>query len=201
MGSKVSQPVRIVALVGLLGALALGAGFALLGKSAGSSAPPKLIKPLHGDHGAAAAAKPVVAAAHKAKTTVAVKAHAKAKPVAPKPEHPAVAVVQLPDNGLPAVVNQALLTHAVVVVSLYDPQALVDSASLGEAEAGAKLANAGFVPLNVLTEAQAQPLAKKLGVLPDPALLVFRRPGDLVFRMNGFADRATVAQAAVNARP
>ena len=41
----------------------------------------------------------------------------------------------------------------------------------------------------------------KLGVLPDPALLVFRRPGDLVFRVNGFADRATVAQAAVNARP
>jgi hypothetical protein len=200
MGSKVSQPVRIVALVGLLGALALGAGFALLGKSAGSSAPPKVIKPLHGHHGATAAAKPVVAAP-KAKTAAAVKAYPKAKHAALKPKHPAVAVVQLPDNGLPAVVNQALLTHAVVVVSLYDPQALVDSASLGEAEAGAKLANAGFVPLNVLTESQAQPLAKKLGVLPDPALLVFRRPGDLVFRMNGFADRATVAQAAVNARP
>src|SRR6266566_3249270 len=170
MGSKVSQPVRIVALVGLLGALGLGAGFALLGKSTGSSAPPKVIKPLHGHHTAATAAKPVVAAP-------------KAKP-ALKPKHPAVAVQQLPDNELPAVVNQALLTHAVVVVSLYDPQALVDSASLGEAEAGAKLANAGFVPLNVLTESQAQPLAKKLGVLPDPALLIFRRPGDLVFRVN-----------------
>ena len=86
-------------------------------------------------------------------------------------------------------------------MSLYDPQAIVDAASLGEAQAGAKLANVGFVPLNVLTEAQAQPLAKKLGILPDPALLVFRRPGDLVFRVNGFADRATVAQAAANALP
>ena len=198
MGSKVSQPVRIVALVGLLGALGLGAGFALLGKSTGSSAPPKVIKPLHGHHTAATAAKPVVAAP-KVKPGAA-KTHPKAKP-ALKPKHPAVAVQQLPDNELPAVVNQALLTHAVVVVSLYDPLALVDSASLGEAEAGAKLANAGFVPLNVLTESQAQPLAKKLGVLPDPALLIFRRPGDLVFRVNGFADRATVAQAAVNARP
>ena len=86
-------------------------------------------------------------------------------------------------------------------MSLYDPQAIVDAASLGEAQAGAKLANVGFVALNVLAEAQAQPLAKKLGVLPDPALLVFRRPGDVVFRVNGFADRATVAQAAANALP
>jgi hypothetical protein len=198
MGSKVSQPVRILALVGVLGALALGAGFAMLGKSSGSSAAPKVIKPLHGHHEVAAAATKPVVARHKAHAKPGA-AH-KAATLAPKPK-PAVAVQQLPDNGLPAVVNQALLTHAVVVVSLYDPQALVDSASVGEAQAGARLANAGFVPLNVLSEAQARPLAKKLGVLPDPALLVFRRPGDLVFRVNGFADRATVAQAAVNARP
>ena len=132
-------------------------------------------------------------------TTVDVAAVAHKAKVAAKPKP--LAVAQLPDNGLPAVVNQALLSHEVVVVSLYDPQAIVDAASLGEAQAGAKLANVGFVPLNVLTEAQAQPLAKKLGILPDPALLVFRRPGDLVFRVNGFADRATVAQAAANALP
>jgi hypothetical protein len=207
MGSKVSQPVRILALVGVLGTLALGAGFAMLGKSSGSSTPPKVIQALHGHLKGDATAKPDAHA--RVATQVAkpgLKAHAKttahkaaATPVA-KAKRAAVAV-QLPDNGLPAVVNQALLTHAVVVVSLYDPQALVDAASLGEAQAGAKLANAGFVPLNVLTEAEAQPLAKKLGVLPDPALLVFRRPGDLVFRVNGFADRATVAQAAANARP
>ena len=197
MGSKVSQPVRILALVGLLGALALGAGFALLGKSSGSGAAPKAIKPLHGHVKTAVPAKPAAPVAHakpKAVAAVAYKAKVAAKP---KP----LAVAQLPDNGLPAVVNQALLSHEVVVVSLYDPQAIVDAASLGEAQAGAKLANVGFVPLNVLTEAQAQPLAKKLGILPDPALLVFRRPGDLVFRVNGFADRATVAQAAANALP
>ena len=110
-------------------------------------------------------------------------------------------MAKLPTNGLPAVINHALLTHMVVVVSLYDPEATVDSASVGEAQAGAKLANVGFVPLNVLSQAQAGPLTKKLGVLPDPALLVFRRPGDLVFRINGFADRNTVAQAAVNSKP
>jgi hypothetical protein len=218
MGSKVSQPVRILALVGVLGALALGAGFALLGKGAGSQAEPKVIKPLHPHHAVtvaakpAVASKPAVAAQPKTKVQATAKAHAKPKvPVtakahagaaAPsKPKARAARTVKLPANGLPDAVNRALLHHDVVVVSLYDPQAVVDAASLGEAQAGAKLANVGFVPLNVLSQKQAEPLAKKLGVLPDPALLVFRRPGDLVFRVNGFADRDTVAQAAANARP
>jgi len=52
----------------------------------------------------------------------------------------------------------------------------------------------------VLSQQQALALTKKLGVLPDPALLVYRRPGDLVTRINGFADRETVAQAAKNAK-
>jgi hypothetical protein len=200
MGSKVSQPVRILALVGLLGALALGAGFALLGKSSGSEAPPKVIKPLHPHHKAAATAAPVKPKAHKATATTSAKAKPKVA-ATPKPAAKQVPVVKLPDNGLPAVVNQALAAHEVVVVSLYDPDADVDAASLGEAQAGAKLADVGFVPLNVLSQAQAAPLAKKLGVLSDPALLVFRRPGDLVFHVDGFADRATVAQAATNAKP
>jgi hypothetical protein len=42
---------------------------------------------------------------------------------------------------------------------------------------------------------------KQLGVLPDPSVLVYRRPGDLVARFDGFADRDTVAQAATNASP
>ena len=33
----------------------------------------------------------------------------------------------------------------------------------------------------------------------DPAVLVLRPPGTLVFRIDGFADRDTVAQAATNA--
>ena len=41
----------------------------------------------------------------------------------------------------------------------------------------------------------------QLGVLPDPAVLVYRRPGKLVARFDGFADRDTVAQAVINAVP
>ena len=86
-----------------------------------------------------------------------------------------------------------------MVVSLFDPQARVDQISLAEASAGAKAAHAGFVPLDVLHQGQAGPLVRQLGVLPDPAVLVYRRPGDLVARFDGFADRDTVAQAVANA--
>ena len=37
------------------------------------------------------------------------------------------------------------------------------------------------------------------GLLPDPGVLVYRAPGDIVVRLDGFADRDTVAQAATNA--
>ena len=42
-------------------------------------------------------------------------------------------------------------------------------------------------------------LNSKYGVLQDPAVLVLRPPGSLVVRIDGFADRETVAQAALNA--
>ena len=101
--------------------------------------------------------------------------------------------------GLAPEVATALRTHDVVVVSLFDPQARVDRISLAEASAGAKAAHAGFVPLDVLRQRLAGPLLRQLGVLPDPAVLVYRRPGDIVARFDGFADRDTVAQAAANA--
>jgi hypothetical protein len=36
-------------------------------------------------------------------------------------------------------------------------------------------------------------------LLPDPGLLVYVRPGTLVVKIGGFADKETVAQAAQNA--
>src|SRR5207247_722980 len=66
------------------------------------------------------------------------------------------------------------------------------------AEAGAALAHAAFVPVDVST-AQIDPLNRRFGVIQDPAVLVLRAPGDLIVRIDGFADRDTVAQAAANA--
>ena len=150
------------------------------------------IKPLYG--GKKVAAHP----ATRPKPVVKAQAVAAPKPKTKPAPQPAPLVTV---KGLPAVVVRALERHPVVVVALYDPQARVDGISLGEANAGALAAGAGFVPLDVLDSAQAGPLMKQLGVLPDPAVLVYRRPGDLVARFDGFADRDTVAQAATNAMP
>ena len=71
--------------------------------------------------------------------------------------------------------------------------------AMREARAGAAAAGVGFVALNVLNESQSRPLTRQLGVLEDPAVLVYRRPSELVVRFSGFADKQTILQAARNA--
>ena len=50
-----------------------------------------------------------------------------------------------------------------------------------------------------VTKGAIDGLNRRYGVLQDPAVLVLRPPGDLIVRIDGFADRDTVAQAAANA--
>ena len=73
-----------------------------------------------------------------------------------------------------------------------------DGAALDEARAGALLAGSAFVRVNVTTKA-VDSLNAKFGAVQDPAVIVLRPPGSLVVRIDGFADRDTVAQAALNA--
>jgi hypothetical protein len=186
MTLTISPQMRIV--VALAGLAALGlAAFTLMGRPSGASeATVAPIKPLH----------PVRKVVH-AQPKVAKVAPAQPKVTPRKPALKPKPVELLP--GLTPEIAAALRSHDVVVVSLFDPQARVDGISLAEASAGAKAAHAGFVPLDVLRQGQAGQLVRQLGVLPDPAVLVYRRPGDLVARFDGFADRDTVAQAAANA--
>jgi hypothetical protein len=100
---------------------------------------------------------------------------------------------------LPPAVARALLDHKVVVVSLYSPRGTVDGEALAEARAGAEAAGAGFVRINVLRQREIAALNAKLDVTYDPTVLVFRRPYQLFVRLNGFADKETVAQAATDA--
>jgi hypothetical protein len=114
------------------------------------------------------------------------KAAPKAKPAAPAPS-----------DQLPPAIRRALANQNVVVVALYDPKAKLDGVALREAKAGAQLAGSSFVPVDVRKNG-IDALNAKYGVSQDPALLVLRPPGDLVVRIDGFADRDTVAQAAVD---
>jgi hypothetical protein len=204
MTLTVSPQVRLVALIGALAAAGLAVFMFTMGRPASSvdagSAP--AIKPLYNGRKVPVHPKTTKPVTHKPAPTVKPVPAKPAKPH-PAPAKPAAAPKApiVSANGLPLVIVTALEHHSVVVVALYDPQSRVDGISLGEAFAGAAAAHAGFVPLNVLDPSQAGPLMRLLGVLPDPAVLVYRRPGDLVVRFDGFADRDTVAQAVTNVTP
>jgi hypothetical protein len=188
--------------------LPAGSSEANLPTAASLAKHPKLPKPA----AAKPAAKPAAAKA-KAKAKVAA-AKPKPKPKAPVKAKPAVVVpaqapvrapVEEPKgdpvdaNGLPLVLSRALAQHPVTVVALYDPSADIDGMALAEARAGAAEVKAGFLAINVFNEPQVRPLARLLGVLNSPSVLVYKRPNTLFLRIDGFSDRQTVAQAAANA--
>jgi hypothetical protein len=100
--------------------------------------------------------------------------------------------------GLPAAVAAQLGAGRVVVVSLYAPKASIDATAMREAAAGAGIAGAAFVAIDV-NSSDVDELNRRYGAIQDPAVLVLRPPGNLIVRIDGFADRDTVAQAATNA--
>jgi hypothetical protein len=180
-----SPPVRIAALLGVLATILIGGGMTMLGRGEAAEAVPHAINP----HPFGTKKKPAAAAPAK---TPAV------PPVRKAPERPSAVVVAL-KAGLPLPIAKALGQHPVVVVSLYNPYSQVDGISFAEARAGAQLADVGFVPLNVLSQAQIGKLTEQLGLLPNPGLLIYVRPSTLAAKLSGFADKETVAQAAHNA--
>jgi hypothetical protein len=200
---KISLPVRIFAiaivLVGLAGVLALR----MMGPSV-SDAEAAIPAVPH------VAPKPVKAAKPKPVKTVKTAKPAKpakpdkvAKPVLTPVPTPAINAPKpvVPPTGFPLAVDAALREHAVVVVSLVVPGSRVDGLAAAEARAGAKLAGAGYLALNVLNDKVARALLTKLDGLNDPTLLVIKRSGAVVLGLEGFVDRETVAQAAANATP
>jgi hypothetical protein len=195
-----SPPVRYAALLGLLLAVLGSAGMMLMGRGGGGDAEAAHTINPHpfGTH----AKKQTPAAPKKHSTAQAAKPKATITPVATpvqKAPQQAPAVQAALAAGLPAPIANALGKHPIVVVSLFNPYSEVDGIAFAEARAGAKLAGVGFVPLNVLSQSQAGKLTETLGLLPDPGVFVYTRPGTLVARISGFADKETVAQAAQNA--
>jgi hypothetical protein len=174
---------RVIGLAAGLAVFALAAGFFLLsrGQASSSAAVVHTVVPLS-KRANGKVKKPVRPAARNTPAP---------KPAAPKPTVAA--------NGLPVALAEALSRHRVVVVSLYAPNVELDDMAMLEARAGAASAGAGFVALDVSKESQVRPLTKLLGVLEDPAVLIYRRPSELVIQFSGFADQQTVFQAARNA--
>ena len=196
MTLTLSAPVKIAAICGLVFTIIVFGGLRMLGgKGSDSVATPHVLR--HHPFGAGAAKKAVP---HTATKSAATPRHAVAKPKPkPKPVVDLAAVKAARTAGLPEPVAQALGRSRTVVVSLYDPYSQVDGTSFAEARAGAGLAGAGFVGLNVLSQRDVGKLTEQLGLLPDPGVLVYVRPAALAAKLTGFADKETVAQAAKNA--
>ena len=175
MTAAISFPVRMVTLLGLLAAVGLAAFLFVL-------------RP--GADGEAAASTPSTTrapAVTKPATTP------KTVPAAKKPT-----AIQA-KSGIPAAIERALRRHRVVVVPVYTPGVAIDATVREEARAGAAIARAGYVAVSALSERLVRPLVAKTGVLPQPAVLIVRRPGRVVATL-GVADRETVAAAVAQAR-
>ena len=212
MNLTISPPIRIAAIAGLLLAVAVGGYSMVLGRSHSSSATQtQATTATHtsaakaATHTTTAAAKPKThgaAAKPAAPAKTAAKSAAKHTTAKHAARHKAVHRGNLVDAMLPQALQWQLSQHKIVVVSVYDPDASVDAISVAEAHAGAVAAGAGFLLVNVLDNSLAGLLTGVLpggGLLPDPGVLIYRAPGTLALRIDGFADRDAIAQAAANA--
>ncbi len=119
--------------------------------------------------------------------------------VTPKmPAAPARPRIEL-SPGLPDLVASKLLHSRVVVVAVYSGTSGSDRAAVGEARRGARTVGANFAALNVLDEQRAREVRVFVGDVDVPAVLVVRRPGNVVTRLEGAQDEHLIAQAALNA--
>jgi hypothetical protein len=193
----VSPQIKILALVGLLAAVGLAASMFVLGGS--SKETPTVAARTQVQHATKPPATPVrvhtkMPVKHAPKTHKQATVHKQAKPAG---FHGNPVYAQLPKP-----LQWQLAHHKVVVVSFYNPGSDVDAISVAEAHAGATDAGAGFLLVSVLDNKIAGILTALLpggGLLPDPGVIIYRAPGDIALRLDGFADRASVAQAATNA--
>jgi thiol:disulfide interchange protein len=205
----VSPAIKVFALIGVLVALVMGGAFFVMGGSQETTAAsePLLPLPTKAKKTAAAANLRVAKAGTPASGSAGKKAAAKTAPKAaakstPKPAAKPKPTPSVAKNGLPMSIARALAANEVVVVSLYGGDWKIDPMARDEAAAGARAAGVGFVALDVTSASSAADalMLKYDTIFRPPAVLVFRRGGQLAMQLDGFRDRDTVAQAATNVR-
>ena len=178
MSVTISPPIRVFAFLGALVVAGLAAFLLLVGRPGSgveAASPTPATRP-------ASATKP------------------EPKPRVTQPQRPASrpATIQT-KSGFPVPVHRALARNRVVVVVVYMPGARVDLDVRAAARAGASASGAGYVAVSALSERLVRPLVAKTGVLPDPAVVIVKRP-DVVTTTLSVTDRETVAQAVAQAR-
>lgn len=186
-----STHLRGIVIAGVLAVLALVLGLATLAmNNTASQASSHVIVPLTKRH-AATSGRSV----RKAQSATAKKTK---KAAVKRPDPNVVAALAA---GLPPAIAHALGQRRVVVVELQSNRDPVSKLSSAEAHAGAALAGAAFVGVDVDRDGgDASKLTAALGKFMDaPATLVYARPASLVQTLPGFSDRSVVQQAAADA--
>lgn len=122
------------------------------------------------------------------------------KPTSPTPVH----VVRPVVNPLvPNPVHRQLEHYPRVVVGFFNPHSKVDQLTIAETRAGAAAMHIPFVSVSLLTDSAAGHLTALLQtgeLLPNPGFLVYKRPGTVIYRSDGYLGRAGVEQALRDAR-
>ena len=104
---------------------------------------------------------------------------------------------------LPAPLRTALEHNPVVVVGTYNRNSPVEKLTIDETRAGAAADHVAFITVNLLDDSVAGPLTALLKpgeLLPSPGFLVYKRPGVITYRSDGYLSRTAVAQAVRDAR-
>jgi hypothetical protein len=184
---SISPQMRVVALVGLLAALALAGGMLFLTRSQ-AAAPASELSASE----LSQALRPVTkakAAPAKAptRTPAAVKPVGKPRPL-------------VNADGVPTAIVDALRRSPAAVVALTARGSSIDRMTLAEARAGARAAGVPYVQIDVLNAQLGRAIARTFGVVEPPATLIYQRPTALYLKLDGYADSATIAQAAENAK-
>jgi hypothetical protein len=174
-----SPPVRVLALVGALALTGLAAFLFLVGRGSQSGVPSTSAVVIHSP-------------SRQAKARAGTQA---GKPATPAVHQTRIALVP----GLPDGIADALRVHRFVIVTVYVPGASVDAFVRSEAQAASATTRAGYVGVSARSETALARLVAKTGVLPDPAVVIMRRPGTVATTL-GIADRETIAQAVLQAR-
>ena len=178
MSLTLNPPTRVTALIGALVLTGLAAIVFFLGRGALGEAESAPLT-------SAPVTKPAGAVQVAPKPTTAPRANPKPKPRVM--------------SGFSAKIDHALRYSRVVVVSVSMPGGAVDAIVRREARAGAKASRAGFVAISAANERALSGLIAKTGVLPDPAVVIVKRPG-VVATTFSVTDAGTVAQAVAQAR-
>jgi hypothetical protein len=202
----VSPQIRIVAIVGLIAALGLGASMFMLGGHSSKTNTQSATTTAVRQHAPPAKPTTTPSRSHVTKPHTATKPRTTTKHATKSARRHATKPPKFRGNPvyaqLPAALQWELAHHKVVVVSLYNPSSDTDAISVAEAHAGAVSAGAGFLLVNVLDNKVAgilTGLRPDGSLLPDPGVLVYRAPGDVAIELDGFNDRDAVEQAAKNA--